>query len=435
VFRYLEGMPTSSRRTFLKQAALAAGSSFYISRRGFAQSPNSRLNIGVIGTSGQARYSLQNLTSENIVALCDVDANFLAKAAQELPQARKYSDFRRMIEQKDLDAVVVSTPDHTHAVATVAALQSGRHVYCEKPLTHTISECRAVQEVAARAKKATQIGTQIHAGDNYRRVVELIQTGAIGAVKEVHVWATAAYGGKKRPVETPAVPATLDYDLWLGPVQHRPYHPEYLPFHWRNWWAFGGGALADFGCHFMDLPHWALGLAAPISAEAEGPERDQECPPVWLVVRYEYANPKGGAPIKLTWYHGGRQPEFLAPDLAKAWKAGVLFQGEKGELLSDYSRHALLPQDKFASFTRPQPFIPKSIGHHKEWVVACKTGSPTTCNFDYSGTLTEAALLGNVAFRTGRKLLWNSKDLKAQNCPEADEFIQHHYRKGWSLGV
>lgn len=426
-------MPNISRRTFLTRTGILLGSTFYISQRGFAQSPNDKLNIGFVGTAGQARFSIGNLTAENIVAICDVDENFLAKAATDFPKAKKYNDFRKLLEQQNIDAVVVATPDHTHAVATVAALQLGKHVYCEKPLTHTISECRAVQRAAERAKKATQIGTQIHAGDNYRRVVELIQSDVIGPVKEVHVWASAIYGGKKLPAEAPPVPPTLHYDLWIGPVEFRPYHPEYLPFHWRNWWAFGGGTLADFGCHYMDLPHWALGLAAPVSVVAEGPDQDPECPPLWLKVHYEYANPKGGAPIKLTWYQGGKKPESLSPELAEKWKAGVLFVGEKGEVLADYGRNMLLPQEKFADFKRPQPFIPKSIGHHNEWVKACKTGSPTSCNFAYSGTLTEAALLGNVAYRAGQKLVWDSKQLRATNTRAADEYIQHHYRKGWSI--
>ena len=424
-------MPTLSRRSFL--TGLTLGSTFYISRRAFGQAANDKLNIGFIGTAGQARYSLQNLGSENFAAICDVDENLLAKAAQDFPQAKKYTDFRRLLEQKELDAVVIATPDHTHAVATVAALQKGYHVYCEKPLTHTLSECRAVQRAAEKAKKATQIGTQIHAGDNYRRVVELIQKEAIGAVKEVHVWVNSSYGGKKLMAEAPPVPPHLHYDLWLGPVEYRPYSPQYHPFNWRDWWAFGGGSLADFGCHYMDLPHWALGLRAPIAVETEGPERDPECPPVWLIARYEYANPKGGAPLKLTWYHGGKKPESLPPEIAEKWKSGVMFVGEKGELLSDYSKHLLLPQDKFENFQRPEHFIPKSIGHHKEWVKACKTGSPTTCNFGYSGTLTEAALLGNVAFRAGHRIEWDSKQLRATNTRQADEFVQHHYRQGWSL--
>lgn len=425
-------MSQQNRRTFL-QILAASSASAWLEPGARAASPNSRLNIGVIGLTNQGHYNLQNVTSENIAALCDVDETNLAKAAAPFPAARRYRDFRRLLEQRDLDAIVIATPDHTHAVAAVAALKSGRHVYCEKPLTRTLSECRAVREAARRSGKITQLGTQIHAGDNYRRVVELIQRDAIGAVGEVHVWVSAVYGGKKRPVETPPIPQGLDYDLWLGPAHERPYHPDYLPFHWRNWWAFGGGALADFGCHYMDLPHWALGLRAPASVAAEGPEPDPESPPAWSIVRYEYPAPHGGAPIRLTWYHGGKKPEFLAPEIAAKWSSGVLFVGKKGQLLSDYGRHLLLPEEKFKDFVRPEPFIPNSIGHHQEWIQACKNGSATTCNFDYSGALTEAVLLGNAAFRTGEKLLWDDLKLKAVNSTKADEFIHAQYRKGWSL--
>jgi predicted dehydrogenase len=400
-----------TRRSFLVHTGILAASPFFISRLRAAESANDKLNIGVIGVSNRAGEDLAGVSSQNIVALCDVDDNFLNKVSVKYPGAKKYNDFRRMLDQKDIEAVVVGTPDHTHAVATMGALKGGRHVYCEKPLTHTISECRKVREEAKRAKKVTQLGTQIHAGDNYRRVVELIQRDAIGPVKEVHVWVSAVYGGKKRPTDTPPVPPNLHYDLWIGPVEPRPYSPEYVPFHWRNWWAFGGGALADFGCHFMDLPHWALDLRAPLSVEAEGPERDEECPPVWLIARYDYPARGTKPPVKLTWYHGGKQPSLLSEEQKAKWKGGVLFIGEKGQLLSDYNRHVLLPEKDFEGFHRPEPFIPNSIGHHKEWYEACKHGGPTTCNFDYSGALTEAALLGNVAFRVGKKLEWDDKKL------------------------
>jgi predicted dehydrogenase len=341
-----------------------------------------------------------------------------------------------LLDQKDIDAVVIATPDHTHAVVTMAALKSGRHVYCEKPLTHTISECRLVTETAHKMKRVTQIGTQIHAGTNYRRVVELVQTGAVGPISEVHVWVNASYGGKEVPKDTPPVPARLHYDLWLGPAAYRPYSPEYVPINWRHWWAFGGGALADFGCHFMDLPLWALGLRTPLSAEVmSGPPVHSESTPVWLIVKYEYPVEKSNKRIKLVWYHGGKKPspEVLDPAIADKWQSGVLFIGSKGMLLSDYERHVLLPEKDFAGFKPPAPFIKDSIGHHAEWIRACKTGEATTCNFDYSGPLTEAALLGNIAYRTGKKIEWDAKKLKAKGCPEADQLIQHHYRKGWKL--
>lgn len=316
----------------------------------------------------------------------------------------------------------------------MAALKSARHVYCEKPLTRTISECRVVMETARKMKRATQIGTQIHAGTNYRRVVELVQSGAIGEVGEVHVWVGATYGGMPRPTEAPPVPAPLHYDLWLGPVPYVPYSPEYVPFKWRNWWAFGGGALADFGCHFMDLPHWALGLRTVTSAEVvEGPPVNPDSCPPWLILRYEYPARSSQPPVKLTWYHGGKQPPppLLPKELADQWKGGVLFVGSKGVLLSDYSRHQFVPQRE--GFVPPPQTIPDSIGHHAEWIRACKTGSPTTCNFDYSGALTETVLLGNVAYRTGSRIEWDSKKLRATNCPEAAQLIHHHYRPGWKI--
>jgi len=428
-----------SRRRFLRHSLLCT-SGVILGRVAFGAgrklSPNDKLNVGVVGVAGQGAYDMSQLESENIVALCDIDETRLAAAAARHPSAKKYSDFRRLLDQGDIDAVLVATPDHTHAVATVAALRSGRHVYCEKPLTRTVSECRIVMETARQTRRVTQIGTQIHGGNNYRRVVELIHSGAIGPVEEVHVWVDASYGHKRLPENFPPVPDHLNYDLWLGPVPFRPYSPDYLPGSWRNWWAFGGGALADFGCHYLDLPHWALGLNTPLSVEVlAGPPPELESVPPWLIVRYSYPARADLPAVDLTWYHGGKQPppQVLAPELARAWKSGVLFLGNKGQLLADYSRHLLLPEEKFKDFARPAPFIPNSIGHYKEWAQACKTGEPTSCNFQYSGALTETVLLGNVAFRAGCKLRWDSARLRARGCAEADEFIHHEYRKGWRI--
>jgi len=434
------------RRQFLKCAGLSAGG-FWLLRHPASvvkAAANEKLNVAFVGTANRAGENLSEVAREiasvNVVALCDVDDNYLGAAAQKYPGAKTYNDFRQMLERKDIDAVVVGTPDHTHAVAAAAALKSGRHVYCEKPLTRTISEARIVTNLAKQHHRVTQIGAQIHAGANYRRVVELIQTRAVGLVREVHVWVGATYGGKDRPKDKPPVPRGLHWDLWLGPVQYVDYHPDYAPFNWRNWWAFGGGALADFGCHYMDLPHWALELRYPLSAEvADGPPVHPDSTPPWLIVRYQYPErKKTGAgeslpPVMLTWYHGGKQPPHLDDEQKQYFRSGVLFIGDKGRLLADYTRHQLLPEKDFADFKRPAPFIPDSIGHHKEWVEACKTGGPTTCAFEYSGPLTEAALLGNVAYRAGAKLVWDPTKLRATNCPAAEQFIQHHYRKGWAL--
>ena len=424
-----------NRRQFIGQTAAATGAWLVsVPAQARTLSPNEKLDIGMIGVANRAGADLQEVSSENIVALCDVDDNFLSAVKEKYPSAKIYNDFRRMLDQKGIDAVVVGTPDHTHAVAAVAALKSGRHVYCEKPLARTVPEARIITETAREHKRVTQIGTQIHAGTNYRRVVELVQSGVIGPVREVHVWVSATYGGMDLPSQSPAVPSNLHYDLWLGPVEYRPYSPEYLPFKWRNWWAFGGGALADFGCHYMDLPHWALELSRPLTVEpVDGPPVHAESTPPWLIVRYEYPARGTKPPVRLTWYHGGKQPPQLSPEHAAKWKNGVLFVGEKGTLLADYGRHVLLPEKDFEGYKPPAPFLKDSIGHHKEWIEACKTGGPTTCHFDYSGPLTEAALLGNVAYRAGRKLEWDWKSLRASNCPEADRYIQHHYRKGWKI--
>ena len=430
-----------TRRQFIQRASFAAAGTFFLGRNlSLAKiSANEKLNIGAIGVANQANYDISNLAGENIVALCDVDENFLGAAAQKYPRAKTYNDFRRLLEQKDIDAVVVATPDHTHAVATAAALHSGRHVYCEKPLTRTISECRIITNLARKKKLITQIGTQIHSGNNYHQVVELIQKGEVGAVNEVHVWVKATYGGKDAPKDTPPIPKGLHYDLWLGPVQGHPYHPDYLPFKWRNWWAFGGGALADFGCHFMDLPHWALGLHAPLSAEAEGPPVHPDSTPPWLIVRYEYPSPASGKtagkhpPLKLTWYHGGKKPAFLPEEISTKWNSGVLFIGEKGMLLSDYTRHCVMREKNFKDYAEP-PQIPSDFSqHHREWIQCVKSGKPASSDFSYSGPLTEAALLGNVAHRVGKKIEWDTKNLRAKNAPEAEQFIQHHYRKGWKI--
>jgi predicted dehydrogenase len=340
-----------------------------------------------------------------------------------------------MIGREKLDALVVSTPDHTHAVATAAGLHNGLHVYCEKPLTRTVSECRAVTELARRKKLVTQMGTQIHAGDNYRRVVELLRAGAIGSVKEVHVWVGSNMGGASRGNAKHKVPASLDYDLWLGPTRyHVPYHPTHHPFSWRQWWDFAGGSLADLGCHHIDLSHWALGLKHPNRIEVvKGPKPDAEATPYSLVVNFHYKAHGKQPATKLCWYHGKHRPPHFAEGLLPKWGNGSLFVGNNGMLLADYDKHVLLPEKDFRDYERPEPSIPRSLGHHREWIHAIKTGSATTCNFDYAGPLAEVVLLGNIAHRTGAALEWNHGEMKLTGHPEAAELMQHIYRAGWQL--
>jgi predicted dehydrogenase len=398
-----------------------------------SKSPSEKLNIGFIGTAGQARFSIDNCTRENIAALCDIDDKNLNQAASQFPAAHKYHDFRKLLEaEKTLDALVVATPDHIHAPASVMAMKLGKHVYCEKPLTHSVYEARVCAETAARHKVATQMGTQIHAGENYRRVVEIIQAGAIGKVSEVHVWVGKGWGGGERPKDMPPVPDHLQWDLWLGPAPQRPYHATYLPANWRRWWDFGGGTLGDMACHYMDLPFWALKLRHPKTVFAEGPAVHPETCPLGLKVFYEFPARGEDLPAcNLTWYDGNLTPKEVAGHAVPG--AGVMFLGEKGHMFADYGGYKLYPEEQFKDFKPPEKTIPRSIGHHAEWIKACKEGTPTTCNFDYSGALTEAVLLGNIAFRAGQKIEWNPAALKCPNCPAADRFLRRAYREGWAL--
>jgi predicted dehydrogenase len=429
----------TTRRRFLAGMSLSAlalaGGAPQVWTQNAGGPPSRRINLGVIGVANRGGENLRAVGFENIVALCDVDKNNLNAAAQRFPNAQTFQDFRELLEVKDLDAVLISTPDHCHAVIAAAALEKGLHVYCEKPLARTVSEARRITELARQKRKVTQLGTQIHASNNYRRVVELVQSGAIGAVREVHVWVQVVYGGLKMPTEFPPVPPTLNYDLWLGPLEHRPYSPEWVPFKWRNWWAFGGGTLADFGCHYMDLPHWALELSHPRTIEVlEGPPVDAESVPPWLKVRYEHPARGNKPPVTLYWYQGkGQRPARLTEEQYRQWRSGVLFVGEEGEIIANYTNHELWPEQKFANFQRPKPFIKNSIGHHAEWLEAIRNGGTTTCHFDYGGPLTETSLLGNVAYRAQKKLEWNWRELRAANAPEADRFIQHRYRAGWKI--
>ncbi|MFM7102869.1 MAG: Gfo/Idh/MocA family protein, partial [Verrucomicrobiota bacterium] len=360
--------PQPSRRTFL-QVTSAAGLSCLAHgvhaapARRRKVSPNDKLNLGVIGVAGRGGENLDGVKSQNIVALCDVDAQRLAGAAAKFPGAATTDDYRRLLDRNDLDALVVSTPDHTHAVIAIAALQSGRPVYCEKPLTHTLSENRRLARVAEKSGLVTQTGNQIHASGNYRRVVELIQGGVIGRVSEVHHWTGSVWDAKPLPRAQP-VPAGLNYDLWVGPVTWRDYSPEWVHFNWRRWWHFGGGTLSDFCCHHMDLGVWALRLGLPTVIESEGPAPDPHCAPPWLKVRYEFPARDGVPATRLFWYSGAKRPEVPgAPDLSK-WGGGSLFVGEKGMLLADYGRYVLLPEETFKGATLPPSTLAPSVGHH-----------------------------------------------------------------------
>jgi len=426
------------RRDFLKAtgagATLAAGGVFSQLDAQESKAASGKLNIACIGTANRAAADISGVQGENIVALVDIDSNYLGRAAARFTSARTYADYREMIDKEadNIDAVVVATADHNHAPASIRAIRAGKHVYCEKPLTHTVHEARVIAEAAKKHGVATQLGTQIHAGDNYRRVVEVIQSGAIGDVTGVHVWVGKAWGGGERPDTGQAPPSNLNWDLWLGPAQERPYLAgRYHPAQWRKWWEFGTGTLGDMACHYMDLPFWALNLRHPTHCETEGPEVHPETCPLGLIVRLKFPARGNMGPVDFTWYDGNLIPREIEGERVPG--SGVMFIGTEGMMFADYGSYRLFPAEKFTGFKAPAPTIPKSIGHHAEWIKACKEGTPTTCNFDYSGALSEAVLLGNVAFRVGKAFDWDAKNLKATNCPAADQYIRKEYREGWEV--
>jgi predicted dehydrogenase len=439
-----------SRRRFLRDGVMASAVTLGFPAILSSRSPNSKLNIAIIGAGGRGADNTAAVAGENIVALCDVDGANLAKAAAKYPQARTYKDFRKLYEKADdIDAVVVSTAEHTHAVATMPALRLKKHVYCEKPLTHDVREARAIVEAARGAGVVTQMGIQIHSGDNYRRVVEIIQSDAIGPVNEVHVWVSRAWGWQteeeakanadivfvqERPTGEMPVPEGLDWDLWIGPAPYRPYNEVYLPGpKWYRWWDFGNGTMSDLGSHWIDLPFWALKLDAPLTIEASGPPPNAEIAPASMSARYTYGS-RGELPgLTLTWYQGSEKPGIWKEGGIPQWKSGALFIGKKGMLLADYGKYVLLPEKDFAEFQPPPQVFPKSPGQQEEWVNACKTGERASCDFSYSGRLTEANHLGNVAYRAGRKIEWDSKNLRISNDTGANSFLSQEYREGWSL--
>ena len=427
-----------SRRDFLKSTtagvALLSSGVWSQTARAASRSVQDKLNIACIGTANRAHDDINELKNECIVALVDVDSSYLDRAGTEFPDARKYSDYREMIEKEvgKIDAVMVGTPDHHHAPASIRAIRAGLHTYCEKPLTHTVQEARILAEAAKKHGVATQLGTQIHAEPNYRQVVEIVQSGAIGDVTEAHVWVGKGWGGGERPAAGQEPPANLNWELWLGAAPERPFWPGiYHPANWRRWWDFGQGTLGDMGCHYMDLAFWALKLRHPTRCSAEGPAVHAETCPLGLIARYEFPERDGLPPVKLTWYDGDLVPKTVAGEPVPAF--GVMFVGTEGHMFADYSRYRLFPSDKFSSYKPPEHTISESIGHHAEWIKACKEGTPTTCNFDYSGALTETVLLGNIAYRTGVTLEWDAANLKATNCPEADKYIRKTYRPGWEV--
>jgi len=399
------------------------------------KAPSEKLNIACVGVGGRGYPMVMNVSTENIVAMCDVDDKRASKAFDEFPKAKKYHDYRKLLdkEDKNIDAVVCAAPDHVHIPISVMAMRMGKGIYCEKPLGQNINEIRVATEVAKKTGMATQMGNESHSGYNYRSVAALIKAGTIGQVREVHCWCDQSWPPGDRPKHGPPVPTHLKWDLWLGPAPVRPYHPTYHPLGWRYWWDFGNGRIGDMGCHMIDLPFMALDLKYPLTVETRcaKPAHKESAPP-WMITEWTF--PKRGKlpPVELTWYDGGKRPPLQKKHNMPDWPEATIFVGSEGIMIADYGRFKLYPEKKFAGVKRP-PLQPRSIHHQQEWIKACKTGSPTGCNFGYAGPLAETVLLATVAYRAGKKLQWDPVKLKATNCAEADQFLRRENRKGWTL--
>ncbi len=431
-----------NRRAFLKQGAKATAGVMLL-RSGIlkaGQSPSDKLNIAIIGVGGRGGGNMDNVKSENIVALCDVNDKNLGEAAKQFPSAKTYTDWRKCLEQKDIEAVVCSTTDHTHAFVNVWAMNRGKHVYCEKPLANSVYEAHLVRDtyLKNKGKLATQMGTQIHASDNYRRMVELVRNGAIGTVQEARIWCSRAPKGGNYLPEVKPVPEHIHWDLWIGPSPFHPFNPEYLGgcLSWNRFWDFGSGQIGDMGSHMIDMAYWALDLRLPTTCEAAGTPVNSDTCPEWLTAEWDHPANDWRPAVKVYWYDGGKKPGMPSPifNREELFK-GVIFTGDKGFLIADYDYRVLMLKGDMTHYKSPKAdeLIPPSPGHHEEWINACKTGKPTLCNFDYSGALIEHNLLALVAYRVGKKLEWDTKNIKATNCPEADQFVRKTYREGWIL--
>lgn len=448
------GVPPITRRAFIGTAATAAAGFMILPRRVLGGnghlSPNEKLNLAAIGIGGQGNADLRAHANDNIVALCDVDADYAAHTFEEYPQARRYTDFRVMFEkEKSIDGVIVATPDHLHAVVTMTALKFGKHVYCEKPLTRTVHEARAIAQAAREAGVATQMGNQGMAFAGNRQLDQWIRDGAIGAVREVHVWSDRPTQrgkmplwwpqGIERPTDTPPVPATLDWNLWLGPAPYRPYHPAYVPFRWRGWWNFGSGGLGDMGIHNLAPVFSALQLGAPESVSASSTAQVDDSVPLASLVHYQFPARGAQPPVTLHWYDGGllpARPAELEAGNELDPEDGILLVGDRGKILVEGwgGEHPRILQGGRDKYQRPHSDVTALDRHHAEWVAACKTGSPTRSNFGFAGPLTEAVLLGALCVRNGgRKLLWDSASLKITNDEPANQLLHYAYREGWSL--
>lgn len=447
-----------TRRGFLGSAATGAALFTFVPGRVLgadgAVSANNKLNIAGVGVGGMGKSNLEKMESENIVALCDVDWSYAGGVFSRYPNAKRFKDYRKMLDEmgREIDAVVIATPDHTHAVIAMECMRRGKHVYVQKPLTKTVYEARMLTEAARRYNVVTQMGNQGHSGEGIRTICEWIWDGAIGQVREVHSWTNRPVWpqGMNRPKETMPVPESLDWDLFIGPAPFRPYHSAYHPWDWRAWVDFGTGALGDMACHIMDPIFWALKLKYPISAQGSyvGNVVEKwrkigvdETYPLGSVIHLEYPEREGMPAVKVHWYDGGLMPERPA-ELEGSRRmgdsdGGVLFVGDKGKLMCGCygQRPELVPYSRMREYRRPEPTLPRiSLSHEMNWVDACKGNGEPSAPFDYSGPFTEMVLMGNLClFRPGEKIVWNGDKMEVTNIPELNRYVNPPYREGWTL--
>jgi predicted dehydrogenase len=445
-----------NRRQFVQQSAAVAGTAatFLIVPRhvlgGPRQiAPSDKMNVAGIGVGGMGAANLRNVESENIVALCDVDPNYASGTINRYPNAKVYVDYREMLDkQKDIDGVVIATPDHTHAVISMAAIRAGKHVYCQKPLTHNVYEARMLAQAAKEAKVATQMGIQGHSMEGLRLACEWIGAGVIGEVREVDAWCSLSYypwghagwssQWSARPQETPPLPANMNWDLWIGPAPMRPYHRAYHPATWRCWWDFGSGMMGDRGAHTLDPVFSALKLGPPTSVEATSCGNTDEVHPLSAIVTYQFPARGDFPPLKLTWYEGTRppRPADLEDGRNVPAEGGVFYKGTKGTIMAGVYGDSprIIPEAKMREAKLPDKTLPRVPGNHEQdWVRACKSGDPAGADFSYSGPLAEVCCLGNIAKRVDARIEWDAANMKVTNLPEANAFVRREYRQGWEL--
>lgn len=438
------------RRDFIRASA-AAGIGFVALPSGIlsaGNSPNSKLNIALIGTWGRGDAHFDSISSENVVALCDVDEEHLAYGAKRFPKAKQYVDWRKCLEQKDIDSVVICTLDHTHAFVANWAMNRDLHVYCEKPVANNVEEARVIRDKWFKKKNkiATQVGTQRHAKPNFERVRELVKDGAIGKLTDAYAWGNRQIRRDGYPKGQGEPPKHLHYDLWLGPAPYHPYSPEYFKggmgmncLSWNMYWDFGTGQIGDMGSHTIDLVWNAIDAGLPTTAQGEGEEYNPEVTPVELHTQFDIPANDWRDAIKVHWYQGGAMPRSPKGyvDLNKIGH-GAMFKGTKGYVICDYDSRILLPFGNDADLTyynkRTKDEVIPPLGHfQKEWINACKTGKKTHCDFEYAANAIEMMLLGLVAYRVGKKLDYDGKTGRVKNSSEANALLGKEYRKGWTL--